>query len=114
MARQVDWNNIEEKPIETIDEFFDIISNISGLFPGRAVYDIIRSYFRRVCPLSLVSEDADEMIRMESEAERYGAGVLPFPYGEVPDFVRSAFQSLAVGRNQFYRDDDMRREKGGK
>ena len=95
--------------VEDSEEFMEIVTDVSDMWPGRSVYDVCRSYFRRVCPLSLMDEVSDEMIRLEARAERYGAETLPFPAGAIPIYIFEAFDAISAGRNQHYRDEDERR-----
>ena len=105
LARQADWNNAEEVEVEDSEGFMEIISEICERFPGRPAYDICKSYFRSVCPLSLTDEITDEMTRMEARTERYGDRFLSYE-GPIPLYVEEAFDAIATGRNQYYRDRD--------
>lgn len=110
VARQVDPNNVEYIPVENSDDFMEIVVEIAELFPGRAVYDIVRSYFRKVCPLSLIDEETSMLVHMESAVSRYGTGVLPFKPGEIPAGLLEDFNHIATGRNLHERDAEMKRK----
>lgn len=71
---------------------------------GMPVFQILLTYFRKLCPASLIDPRFHELIKMESHARDYH--VLPYPGGSLdqPNLVIEAFDVISTARNWYERD----------
>lgn len=98
----------------------EILAELQGkISAGLPVFQILFTYFKTVCPVSLTDPSYFELIKMESHARDYH--VLPYPGGTLdqPNLVMEAFDVISTARNWYERDrmkkvtEEMKRKQQG-
>lgn len=81
-----------------------MLEEISEIYPNRPIFDIVQTYFKPVCPESLVDPFFLHWAIVEASCKEYGWTVKETL--ENPDWILELFNFLTTGRNQFAREKD--------
>lgn len=106
-------NDGEIVEIRDIDQFLDILAELK-LVIGSSVFSIVLTYFKQVCPASLIKSTLSIFLDMEHRAKVYKSLPYDGSMGDQPNLVVEAFDVIGVARAEFERDRLVEMKKPAK
>jgi len=94
------------------NEMLTLLCQLKESLPEVPVFILVLTYFKRVCPASLIKWNLLGFLDMEHRAREFHKLPYPGEMGDQPNVVVEAFDTIGVARSEWERDriEKMQRE----